>query len=71
MEKQFMCLFCVSECPDHFWFWQKKKKMEQNGVLTLPPLWNMFHLKKNMICSPSRKKVKFKIVYEVTCLFTR
>ena len=20
----FMCLFCVLECPDHFWFWSTK-----------------------------------------------
>ena len=33
LKQKIMCLFCVSGCPDNFWFWQKKK-MEQNMVLT-------------------------------------
>ena len=41
-KKKFMCLFCVSECPDHFWFWQKKR-WNKMGFWP-PPFWNMFHL---------------------------
>ena len=33
-----MCFFCVSECPDHFWFWQKKK-MVHFGSRIPPPLF--------------------------------
>ena len=36
-----MCLFCVSECPDHFWFWQKNKYGTKLGPTPdpLPPFF--------------------------------
>ena len=34
--KKIMCLFCVSECPDHFWFWQQQKNIKKYVTFWVP-----------------------------------